>query len=153
MQDLRSICRKCGGKLELDSANHMLICPYCGNKEILESDDSHRIDHQHMQQELQGFENTLAATRTNNSYTNKWIIQGFNILMCCLGFILALGSTYNGNRQEFASGICALMQGIFFLMAIIFYSLSRRRNFRKPMQIFEGLGILSIMIIITFYSH
>ena len=32
-------CTKCGGLMEIDSDNPVMVCPYCGNKELLQESD------------------------------------------------------------------------------------------------------------------
>ena len=46
-------CKACGGELTVDEGREVLLCPYCGSKELIAESDEVRIERLRLEHDMQ----------------------------------------------------------------------------------------------------
>ena len=114
-------CKSCGGTLNLTEDEDVLICPYCGSKEIIEESDAVKIEKMRTEAELKRQkmyaermkENKRAdeakGFRKSRSYKFAVLLLVLSLFGCLLAF----------SNRGYASGIVSIIQIALLILAFL----------------------------------
>ena len=146
---LQCTCKNCGGTMNYDKEQSILLCPFCGAKEIVIEDEDITIarirSNAYKEVELKKLEHQkrhgknamLAGGGTVKSGCFGAVILLISILCFLLGFAGCIA-------EDFSAGIIAIFQGILFLFAWLLMT-GRIKNSKVRFWIPLAVGLFMII--------
>ncbi len=120
IKTIRLVCKSCGGTLNTDESKRVLLCPYCGNKELIAENDSvavekiksntykelelHRLEYKIRQDRQQELINEAESIKEGKFRTATVIFFVVCIIFCAMSFF----------TERYLMGATALVQTLFF---------------------------------------
>ena len=119
---LQCTCKKCGAEMNYDPEQSILLCPFCGAKEIVIEDEDITIarirSNAYKEIELKKLEQQkqsgLFGFRTGKSTKKSGCLGLMTLLMSIMCFMLGLAASV---AEDYLCGVIAIVQGILFLYA------------------------------------
>ena len=148
---LQCTCKKCGGTMNYDREQSILLCPFCGAKEIVIEDEDITIarirsdaykEIELKKLEQQGRQKKNVQRRSVGRMKGGCfgaVVLGLSVLCFLLGFAASIS-------EDYLCGFIAIVQGILFLLA---WLLMTGRT-KKPKVRYTIPLIVALILIIPF---
>lgn len=153
MEDVKTYvlrCKSCGGTLEPTDDEDVLVCPYCGSREIIEESDAVKIEKMRAEAELER-QKILAEGRTvkkRRSGKNLFLIGAIILLLISLtGCLMAFT---NGARY---SGAISIIQIVFVILALVACYKTAKPKFKKLHVAFLVIAAILIIPYLSFLVY
>lgn len=146
---LQCNCKNCGGMMNFDQKKSILLCPFCGAKEIVIEDEDitiqriksqayKEVELKKLEQEERQKQEKEASTKARK-YSRGCL--GIGTLVCCIfAFLMGLAATIS---EDYLSGTIAIVQGVLFL-----YSWLVGRNAIKKSRVKYTVPLIIALILV-----
>ena len=147
-------CKSCGGTLNRTEDEDVLVCPYCGSKEIIEESDAVKIEkmraeakrERELRKEAQKEEELRLLAKKKYKRSFSFILTVFLLCVSLFGCLLAFSDYY------IASGIIAIIQSALFIAALLIglgVVKPKRANPKNLLVIAAALLIIPYLVLLT----
>lgn len=156
------LCKSCGGTMTIENENPVLVCPFCGSKELIVESDAVTVERikqkthkeiemgkQQLERERMQHNDKVAEEKKRDKDIRKFKKSFMGVILIIVTILSVLFCAVSFNDGRILSGIVAIVMGVLCILSYLMGIYVIKEKF-KGMRIISA--ILAFVLIVPYFS-